>query len=85
METEEKKNKRKDSIRLTAHNDYKNTVGGIEMPLKGMRWEDFDVGKYIAKTKLKPGEDEYGRNKFNQKASDETSMDRGVPDTRHFK
>ena len=37
---------------------------------------------YINGNKLKPGEDAYNRNKFNQAASDKIVSNREVPDTR---
>ena len=46
-------------------------------------WEDFNESGYIDQTRLKPGDDSYGRNKFNQQASDNTKSNRDVPDTRH--
>lgn len=46
-------------------------------------WEQFVESTYIDKKRLKPGEDAYGKNKFNQKASDDTHSNRNVPDTRH--
>ncbi|OQV20577.1 Polypeptide N-acetylgalactosaminyltransferase 2 [Hypsibius exemplaris] len=45
-------------------------------------WSEFDVKAYLAATAVKPGEDGYVRNKFNQVASDEVAVDRSVPDTR---
>ena len=45
----------------------------------------FDEGKYIAATKLRPGEDAYKRNKFNQAATDALPSNRAVPDTRNKK
>lgn len=50
-----------------------------------IHWADFDVDKYLEKTKIHPGEDAYNRNKFNQLASDKTQMDRNVPDSRQAK
>ncbi|XP_012939723.1 polypeptide N-acetylgalactosaminyltransferase 2 [Aplysia californica] len=51
---------------------------------EGVVWTEFDEEKYVAKTRLRPGEDPYTRNKFNQKASDGTRSNRDVPDTRHL-
>ena len=45
-------------------------------------WRQFDETGYISATKLKPGENKYERNKFNQEASDKLSCHRSVPDTR---
>ena len=46
-------------------------------------WWDYDPEAYMAAGALKPGEDPFDANKFNQKASDALKMDRDVPDTRH--
>lgn len=42
----------------------------------------FDEAGYVAGGTLKPGEDPYGRNKFNQLASDRIASNREIPDTR---
>ncbi|XP_059094955.1 polypeptide N-acetylgalactosaminyltransferase 2-like isoform X2 [Tigriopus californicus] len=42
----------------------------------------FDESKYISDGAVKPGEDPYTRNKFNQEASDAISSNRDIPDTR---
>ena len=46
-------------------------------------WKDFDAEAYLSKQRLKPGQDAYARNKFNQQSSDDTKPDRAVPDTRN--
>uniref|UniRef100_A0A7N8WKE7 Polypeptide N-acetylgalactosaminyltransferase n=1 Tax=Mastacembelus armatus TaxID=205130 RepID=A0A7N8WKE7_9TELE len=38
---------------------------------------------YVGATVVRPGQDPYARNKFNQVESDKLRMDRAVPDTRH--
>lgn len=48
-----------------------------------VRWQDFDSESYLNKQRLKPGQDAYARNKFNQQSSDDTKPDREVPDTRN--
>lgn len=42
----------------------------------------FDETGYVAGGTLKPGEDAYGKNKFNQLASDKLPSNRPIPDTR---
>uniref|UniRef100_A0A0L8HM44 Polypeptide N-acetylgalactosaminyltransferase n=1 Tax=Octopus bimaculoides TaxID=37653 RepID=A0A0L8HM44_OCTBM len=49
-----------------------------------VHWSQFDADKYIAKKALKPGEDSYARNKFNQAASDSVKMTRDLPDDRNY-
>ncbi|CAD5118027.1 DgyrCDS6767 [Dimorphilus gyrociliatus] len=44
----------------------------------------FDEKKYIDKTRIKPGEDAYARNKFNQAASDDIPSGRDIPDARNY-
>lgn len=45
----------------------------------------FNENAYISKGRLKPGEDPYLNNKFNQEASDRLSPNREIPDYRHRK
>jgi len=47
-----------------------------------LSWKYFDEKSYIAKTKLRQGEDAFGRNKFNQRASDDIPSNRDIVDTR---
>ncbi|UXI16557.1 hypothetical protein NH340_JMT02500 [Sarcoptes scabiei] len=44
---------------------------------------EFDLVDYLSSSLLRPQEDPYGRNKFNQKASDSLPPDRPIIDTRH--
>ncbi|RXM97836.1 Polypeptide N-acetylgalactosaminyltransferase 2 [Acipenser ruthenus] len=53
------------------------------LPPGKRRWQDFNQELYVGATVVKPGQDPYARNKFNQVESDKLQMDRGVPDTRH--
>lgn len=48
-------------------------------------WQDFDEKEYVDKTRCKPGEDCYAKNKYNQLASDNIKSNRIVPDTRNTK
>merc|ERR1712223_1977164 len=45
-------------------------------------WKYFDERAYVAGDALKENEDVYGRNQFNQKASDSITSNRDIPDTR---
>nr|DBA26968.1 TPA: hypothetical protein GDO54_011155 [Pyxicephalus adspersus] len=53
------------------------------LPPGKVRWQDFDQDAYVGVTVVRPGQDAYARNKFNQVESDKLRMDRSVPDTRH--
>ncbi|XP_073407918.1 polypeptide N-acetylgalactosaminyltransferase 2-like [Dendrobates tinctorius] len=53
------------------------------LPPGKVRWQDFDQEAYVGVTAVRPGQDAYARNKFNQVESDKLRMDRSVPDTRH--
>ena len=76
-------------------NHYVSSVGtkrtSIIMPNKTPAYHEhsldsekyFDESSYIEKTKLKPGQDAYKRNKFNQAASDALTSNRNIPDTRN--
>ena len=44
-----------------------------------------DANKYIEAFTLKPDEDAYARNAYNQKESDKLPVDREVPDVRDAK
>ncbi|XP_029450039.1 polypeptide N-acetylgalactosaminyltransferase 2 [Rhinatrema bivittatum] len=59
-------------------------VQSIEsLPPGKVRWQDFDQKAYVDISVVRPGQDPYARNKFNQVESDKLLMDRNVPDTRH--
>ena len=59
--------------------DLKKAQAEIE---SGVNWKYFNEREYIDASGLKPGEDAYKRNKFNQKASDKLPSNRQIPDTR---
>ena len=44
--------------------------------------QDFDAASYINFATVKPDEDAYARNAYNQKESDKLAIDREVPDVR---
>lgn len=46
-------------------------------------WQQFDAMRYISAKMVRPGEDGFARNQFNQVSSDATKITRDVPDTRH--
>lgn len=54
-------------------------------PKKRIPWMDFDSTEYLNRGKLKPGEDRYAANKFNQAASDSILMNRTIADSREEK
>lgn len=56
---------------------------GLTVCAGKVRWQDFDQDLYVGATVVRPGQDPYARNKFNQVESDKLRMDRAVPDTRH--
>nr|CAD7429689.1 unnamed protein product [Timema monikensis] len=46
-------------------------------------WNYFDERRYVERGGLRPGEDPYTRNRFNQDASDRLASNRDIPDERH--
>ncbi|MBN3271220.1 GALT2 acetylgalactosaminyltransferase, partial [Polyodon spathula] len=72
--------KRKETHSINAE-DKANSLETL--PPGKRRWQDFNQDLYVGATVVKPGQDPYARNKFNQVESDKLQMDRGVPDTRH--
>uniref|UniRef100_A0A8C5H1P2 Polypeptide N-acetylgalactosaminyltransferase n=1 Tax=Gouania willdenowi TaxID=441366 RepID=A0A8C5H1P2_GOUWI len=61
----------------------KNTEKIKKKPDIDIKQNDFDQDLYVGATVVRPGQDPYARNKFNQVESDKLRMDRAVPDTRH--
>uniref|UniRef100_H2T815 Polypeptide N-acetylgalactosaminyltransferase n=1 Tax=Takifugu rubripes TaxID=31033 RepID=H2T815_TAKRU len=70
------------SSRSKSHNSD-DTHNLETLPPGKVRWQDFDQDQYVGATVVRPGQDPYARNKFNQVESDKLRMDRAVPDTRH--
>ena len=60
-------------------------MGGDQPGNYSPNLKEFDAAGYIGATVVKDGDDAYGRNAFNQKASDEIPIDRAIPDTRVFR
>uniref|UniRef100_A0A8C6L127 Polypeptide N-acetylgalactosaminyltransferase n=1 Tax=Nothobranchius furzeri TaxID=105023 RepID=A0A8C6L127_NOTFU len=62
---------------------FVNACACVHLSPGKVRWQDFDQDLYVGATVVRPGQDPYARNKFNQVESDKLRMDRAVPDTRH--
>ncbi|ETN87074.1 glycosyltransferase, group 2 family protein [Necator americanus] len=60
---------------------FKNTIIQPK-PLPVLKLVEFDAEAYVERGKLKPGEDKYAANKFNQLASDTASAKRDIIDSR---
>ncbi|KAG7236032.1 hypothetical protein INR49_001432 [Caranx melampygus] len=71
------------TIRGKARSANDKAHGPETLPPGKVRWQDFDQDLYVGATVVRPGQDPYSRNKFNQVESDKLRMDRAVPDTRH--
>uniref|UniRef100_A0A672MUL9 Polypeptide N-acetylgalactosaminyltransferase 2-like n=1 Tax=Sinocyclocheilus grahami TaxID=75366 RepID=A0A672MUL9_SINGR len=72
------------SNRIQSHSNADDKAHSLEtLPPGKVRWQDFDQDLYVGATVVRPGQDPYARNKFNQVESDKLRMDRSVPDTRH--
>uniref|UniRef100_A0A336LNH0 Polypeptide N-acetylgalactosaminyltransferase n=1 Tax=Culicoides sonorensis TaxID=179676 RepID=A0A336LNH0_CULSO len=68
-----------DVITSQRSNSYHETSSLSQHPIHYY----FDESNYIKHGSLRPGEDPYIRNRFNQEESDKLSSNRGIPDTRH--
>lgn len=51
-------------------------------PARPLPWTDFPSEDFLAKGRLRPGQDRYEANKFNQAASDAIPMNRSIADSR---
>ncbi|OCT80006.1 hypothetical protein XELAEV_18026822mg [Xenopus laevis] len=65
------------------HNNNGEEQNMETLPPGKVRWQDFNQDAYVGATVVRPGQDAYARNKFNQVESDKLLMDRSVQDTRH--
>lgn len=63
----------------------KDEIASIDLLASNSSLAYFNEKAYISKGKLKPGEDVYHNNKFNQEASDTLESNRAIPDYRHKK
>jgi polypeptide N-acetylgalactosaminyltransferase len=63
----------------------KDEIPSIDLLASNSSLAYFNEKAYISKGKLKPGEDAYHNNKFNQEASDTLESNRAIPDYRHKK
>ena len=63
----------------------KDEIASIDLLASNSSLAYFNEKAYISKGKLKPGEDAYHNNKFNQEASDTLESNRAIPDYRHKK
>jgi hypothetical protein len=63
----------------------KDEIASIDLLAFNSSLAYFNEKAYISKGKLKPGEDVYHNNKFNQEASDTLESNRAIPDYRHKK
>ena len=66
-----------------SHGQNEDTLQLDDATSDKLKWQYFDELKYTDKTRIRPGQDAYQRNKFNQAASDKLKSNRDVPDTRH--
>lgn len=73
---------KEDVIRQVAEEHLHSKSGTADARLA---WQYFDEKAYVARKRLRVGEDAYGKNRFNQAESDKLASNRDVPDTRHYK
>jgi len=71
------------SADVTVHPSRPDLHEAISHDNDKLQWQYFDERAYVDKTKLRPGQDAYARNKFNQAASDQLKSNREIPDSRH--
>ncbi|XP_072382703.1 polypeptide N-acetylgalactosaminyltransferase 2 isoform X2 [Diabrotica undecimpunctata] len=92
LKNENKALRLKDGVTMSSYVQPEDiAIGpGVPMALQSLEttddrlaWNYFDEVGYVSKGRLRKGEDPYGRNKFNQQASDNLSSNREIPDTRN--